>query len=85
MNSFGYKNTIFTPMKDFEAPRDALSSPERTSGSSKHEIYQFFHCFGAILLKQNPDCKSGSGDPLNPDPMRILIRNTGLAEERRGS
>jgi hypothetical protein len=37
------------------------------------------------LLESDPDCESGSGDPLNPDPMRILIRNTGLAEERRAA
>ena len=69
-------------MKDFEAPRDASSSPERTSGSSKHEIYQFFHFLEPFLVEPDPDpdCESGSGsgDPLNPDPIRIRIRNTAI-------
>ena len=67
-------------MKDFEAPRDASKSPERKSGSSKHEIYQFYHFLEPFLLEPDPDCDSGSdpATPLNMDPMRIRIRNTAV-------
>ena len=69
-------------MKDFETPRDASIPEERIFSSSKHEIYQFFHFLEPFLLElyPDPDCESGSGsrsgDPLNPDPMQIRIRNT---------
>jgi hypothetical protein len=42
LNFFDKKIQFILPMKDFEAPRDASSSPEKTSGFSKHEIYLFF-------------------------------------------
>ena len=71
------KTTIYTPMKDLLWKlRDASISPERTSGSLKHEIYHFFPLLGAIFgcLDADPDWKSGSvsRDPIeygsNPDP-----------------
>jgi hypothetical protein len=69
-------------MKDVQTTGEACSPQNRTSGTSKHEIYQLFPTLllsvFLALLDPDPDPKSGSTDLIesgsnpNPDPKHYL-------------
>ena len=79
MYFFLYQKLQFTlslaSIKDVQVTEEAFSSQKRTTSTSKHKIIIFFLLLWVIfaLLDLNTDPLTC----LNPDSMRIRIRNTG--------
>ncbi len=65
-------------LHDVQVTGEAFNPQKRTSGTSENEI-NFFRFLWVIFALLDPD----PGTPMNPDPIRIWIYNTGSNSERK--